>query len=304
MNYQQIIEEIYQKVKSKPDNGIIASYIPELQNVNPDSFGMNITTISGDCFGVGDFQQKFSIQSISKVLSFTYALKLIGYKLWERVGVEPSGDPFNSLVQLEFENGIPRNPLINSGAIVICDILMSELENPKEELLRFVRKLGNNQQINYNQKVVASEKAYGFKNVAHANLMKSFGNIKNDIDEVLDFYYHLCSLEMTCKEMSQVFLFLANGGILPYNNERIISLSRSKRINATIQLCGLYDEAGEFAFKVGLPGKSGVGGGIVAIHPNKYCISVWSPKLNKKGNSKKGFKALELFTTATESSIY
>jgi len=304
MNYQQIINEIYQKAKNKPDTGVVASYIPELGKVHPDNFGICLKTIEGECFGVGDFQKKFSIQSISKVLTFTLALKILGAELWKRVGMEPSGDPFNSLVQLEVENGTPRNPLINSGAIVVCDVLISHLKNPKQELLAFVRKLADNSQINYTKKVVDSEKSFGFKNTAHANLIKSFGNIENDIDQVLDLYYHACSLEMTCKEVSDVFLYLANGGVSPHTNETIISLGRSKRINATIQLCGLYDEAGEFAFKVGLPGKSGVGGGIVAIHPGKYCIAVWSPKLNNKGNSKKGFKVLELFTTATELSIY
>lgn len=304
MDYQKIINEIYTQVKGEENKGKVASYIPELKKVNSNNFGINLYTINSNSFNVGDSKEKFSIQSISKVLSLTLALKLIGEKLWKRVGVEPSGDPFNSLVQLEFERGIPRNPLINSGALVISDILISKLKKPKEEFLSFVQKLSNNNTINYNSKVVVSEKKLGFKNAAHVNLMKSFGNIKNNIEEVLDFYYHMCSLEMTCEELSKTFLVFANRGILPYKNERVISLSISKRINATIQLCGLYDEAGKFAFKVGLPGKSGVGGGIVAIHPGKYCITVWSPKLNKKGNSTRGVKVLELFTTNTEASIF
>lgn len=304
MDYQKIINEIYTQVQTEENKGKVASYIPELKKVNSSKFGINLSTLSSNTFSVGDSNEKFSIQSISKVFSLTLALKLIGEKLWKRVGVEPSGDPFNSLVQLEFERGIPRNPLINSGALVVSDILLSKLKKPKEDFLNFVQKLANNQNISYNSNVVASEKKLGFKNAAHVNLMKSFGNIKNNIDEVLDFYYHMCSLEMTCEELSKTFLIFANGGVLPYTKERVISLSISKRINATIQLCGLYDEAGKFAFKVGLPGKSGVGGGIVAIHPGKYCITVWSPKLNKKGNSSRGVKVLELFTTNTEASIF
>ncbi len=304
MDYQKIINEIYTQVQTEDNKGKVASYIPELKKVNSSKFGINLSTLSSNTFSVGDSNEKFSIQSISKVFSLTLALKLIGEKLWKRVGVEPSGDPFNSLVQLEFERGIPRNPLINSGALVVSDILLSKLKKPKEDFLNFVQKLANNQNISYNSNVVASEKKLGFKNAAHVNLMKSFGNIKNNIDEVLDFYYHMCSLEMTCEELSKTFLIFANGGMLPYTKERVISLSISKRINATIQLCGLYDEAGKFAFKVGLPGKSGVGGGIVAIHPGKYCITVWSPKLNKKGNSSRGVKVLELFTTNTEASIF
>lgn len=304
MDYQLILNELHELYSQEKDKGKVASYIPELKKVPPTKFGINLYTLSNKSYGVGDFNEKFSIQSISKVLALTYALQLVGDKLWKRVGVEPSGDPFNSLVQLEFEKGIPRNPLINAGALVVCDVLISNLKKPKENFLSFVQKLANNSNLSYNFKIVASEKKYGFKNTAHVNLMKSFGNIKNSVEVVLDLYYHICSIGMTCEELSQTFLLFANGGVLPNTNERIISKSFTKRINATTQLCGLYDEAGKFAFKVGLPGKSGVGGGIVAVHPGKYCITVWSPKLNKKGNSVKGLKVLELFTTKTEASIF
>ena len=304
MDYQTIIDDLHLKYQKETSKGKTASYIPELKKIDPDKFGINLFTLSNQSYGAGDFQEKFSIQSISKVFALTLALKEVGEKIWKRLGVEPSGDPFNSLVQLEFEKGIPRNPFINSGALVVCDILISKLKNPKTELLNFVRKLADTKDIYFNEKIVASEKKYGFTNAAHVNLMKAFGNIKNDIDVVLDFYYHMCAMEMTCEELSKSFLLFANDGVLPYNNEQIITLSISKRINATMQLCGLYDEAGQFAFKVGLPGKSGVGGGIVAIHPDLYCISTWSPRLNKKGNSYLGFKVLESFTTITQASIF
>ncbi|MEN8187115.1 MAG: glutaminase [Bacteroidota bacterium] len=304
MDYQKIINDLNIKYKNEANKGKVASYIPELKKVDSNKFGINLYSISDQSFGAGDFQEKFSIQSISKVFALTLALKHVGEKLWKRIGVEPSGDPFNSLVQLEFEKGIPRNPFINAGALVVCDILISKLKNPKTELLNFVRKLANTKDIHFNEKVVTSEKKHGYTNAAHVNLMKSFGNIKNDIEVVLDFYYHMCSIEMTCEELSRSFLIFANDGVLPYNNERIVSLSVSKRINATMQLCGLYDEAGQFAFKVGLPGKSGVGGGIVAVHPDLYCITTWSPKLNKKGNSYISMKVLEEFTTITQASIF
>ncbi len=304
MNYQKIIDDLHQQYNSENNKGKVASYIPELKKIDSNKFGINLFTLTNQSFGAGDYQEKFSIQSISKVFALTLALKEVGEKIWKRIGIEPSGDPFNSLVQLEFEKGIPRNPFINSGALVICDILISKLKSPKSDFLNFVRKLANTKDIYFNEKIVASEKKHGFTNAAHVNLMKSFGNIKNEINVVLDFYYHMCSMEVTCEELSKSFLLFANDGILPYNNERIISLSVSKRINATMQLCGLYDEAGQFAFKVGLPGKSGVGGGIVAVHPDLYCITTWSPKLNKKGNSYLGFKVLEAFTTITEASIF
>jgi glutaminase len=224
--------------------------------------------------------------------------------IWERMDVEPAGTPFNSLVQLEYDKGIPRNPFINAGAIVVCDILAGELASPKDNIRSFVRDLCGNRTIDYNPLVAHSEKKTGFRNYALVNLMKSFGNIHNDIDAVMDLYFHLCSLEMSCRELSDSFLFLANNGIVPYSGKQILSPSRTKRTNALMQTCGFYDEAGQFAFKVGLPGKSGVGGGIVAVLTGKYAISVWSPRLNSKGNSFKGMLFLEEFTTRTHLSIF
>lgn len=291
-------------MQSFKDSGNLANYIPELGNVSPQKFGVHLVTIENSNYNLGDSAEKFSIQSISKVLSLTLAFEIEEENLWKRVGVEPSGTPFNSLIQLEHDEGIPRNPFINAGAIVVADILVSHLQNPKKEFLEFVRKLSGNSIITYSDIIAESEKSTGYRNAALCNLMKSFGNIKNDIDVVLDFYFNLCSIEMTCDELAKTFLFLANYGNNPITGDKIISTSKSKRINAVMQLCGLYDEAGEFSFRVGLPGKSGVGGGIVAVHPGKYSIAIWSPRLNKKGNSSKGMKFLEEFTTATESSIF
>ena len=304
MNYQQIIEDIYHETKSAENLGAVASYIPELDSVDPDKFGIHLTTIENENFCIGDSNEKFSIQSIAKVLSLTLAYKMGGAKLWERVGVEPSGTSFNSLIQLEHDLGIPRNPLINSGAIVICDMLTSQLDDPKKELIEFIRNIYGNPNIDYCETIVESEKSMGFRNAALINFIKSFGNIQNDIDSVLDFYYNLCSIKMTCKELTQTFLFLANNGKDISVRNEILNPSQTKRINAIMQTCGFYDEAGEFSYKVGLPGKSGVGGGIIAVHPNRYAIAVWSPKLNKKGNSYRGVKFLEQFTTKTELSIF
>ena len=304
MNYNKVLQEISQEVLALPDNGSLATYIPELANISPDKFGAYLQPLNKKGCGIGDFDEKFSIQSIAKVLLLVLAYRKVKTALWERMNYEPSGDPFNSLVQLEFEKGIPRNPLINAGALVVCDILIDVLPNPKADFLAFVRKLAVSDAIHYNKKIVKSEAKTGYTNVAIANLIKSYGNIKNNIDEVLDFYYHICAIEMTCKELSKTFLLFANGGVIPATGERVLTLGKTKRANAIMQTCGFYDEAGEFAFKVGLPGKSGVGGGIVAIHPGKYSVAVWSPKLNKKGNSFKGMKLLELLTTETDSSIF
>ncbi len=304
MQYQSILSEIGAQIDRLPNRGRVATYIPELAKVDPHKFGVHITTIKDVHAGYGDSTEKFSIQSIAKVLALVLAYRMKEESLWERVGVEPSGTPFNSLVQLEHDKGIPRNPLINAGAIVVCDVLISLLENPKEDFLAFLREVSDNPETTYSSRIANSEKATGFQNAALVNLMKALGNIENEIDTVLDFYFHLCSVEMTCRELSRTFLFLANEGIDPCTNLKIISSSQSKRINAIMQLCGFYDEAGEFSFNVGLPGKSGVGGGIVAVLPGEYSIAVWSPPLNEKGNSYKGMKFLELFTTETAHSIF
>lgn len=303
-NYTNLFQEINTQLADFQDTGKVATYIPELGNVNPDKFGVHLTTLEKQHFSFGDASEKFSIQSIAKVLSLILAYNLKGENLWERVGVEPSGTPFNSLVQLEYDKGIPRNPLLNAGALVVCDVLTSHFKYPKADFLDFVRSITSNQAIDYNIRIAESEIATSFRNASLLNLMKDFNNIENDIERVLEFYCYLCSLTMTCNELACTFLFLANDGINPYTGESILSVSSSKRINAIMQLCGFYDEAGEFSFKVGLPGKSGVGGGIVAVLPEQYSIAVWSPRLNKKGNSARGMKFLELFTTKTGYSIF
>lgn len=304
MHYEKIFEEIFHELQLTEDKGQVAEYIPELASVDSNQFGVHLTTVEGAGFSFGDAQTQFSIQSIAKVLSFVMAYGRLKSEIWERTNLEPAGTPFNSLLQLEIDMGIPRNPFINAGAIVICDILVSQLADPKEEVLAFVRRLSGNSSIHYNPRVARSEKDSGSRNYAMIYLMKSFGNIDNEIETVMDLYFHLCSLEMSCEELATTFLFLANNGVVPWSDERILSPSRTKRTNALMQTCGFYDEAGQFTFKVGLPGKSGVGGGIVAVHPGKYTIAVWSPPLNSKGNSYRGMLFLEQFTTVTRLSIF
>ena len=306
MAYPLILQEIQKEVAALSGIGTVASYIPELATIHPSKFGIHLATIEGANYGVGDSEEKFSIQSISKVFSLTLAFSFLGEKIWERVGVEPSGNPFNSLVQLEYDKGKPRNPFINAGALVIADMLLSYVDNPKQYFLDFIRKSANCNEIGFNTKVALSEKSVGFRNAALANLLKSFGNIKNDVETVLDFYFYQCAVEMTCNELANSFLFYANEGKSSTKNKTDLSLTQSqiKRLNALMQTCGMYDESGEFTYKVGLPGKSGVGGGIVAIYPKKYCVATWSPRLNNKGNSVQGMKALELLTTKTGMSIF
>lgn len=304
MDYQQILENIYQSILPYAKEGKQADYIPELAKVNPDQFGMCLHTIYGEIYSIEQADTRFSIQSISKVFSLAMCLSLLGNKLWERVGKEPSGTAFNSLIQLEVEKGIPRNPFINAGAIVMSDILLSHLERPEEQFLDFVRTLAGDNTIDYNRDVAASERETGYLNAAIANLLKYHGTIENDIEQVLRFYFLMCSVEMSCRELSRAFLAFANHR-RKFNYAGVtLTASKVKRMNAIMQICGFYDEAGEFSYLVGLPGKSGVGGGIVAIYPLQYSVAVWSPRLNSKGNSVMGIKALELFTTETEESIF
>ncbi len=303
MEYQNILEEIHATLKNVPEKGTVASYIPELEKVNINRFGLYLLMLNKEEHGTGDFDIPFSIQSISKVLSLAKALHFTGADLWKRVDVEPSGNPFNFLALLELEKGIPRNPFINAGAIVVSDILLSYFSDPKKDFLNYVRELAEDDSINYNEAVARSEKATGFRNAAAANLLKSFGNIYNKVEDVLDFYFYQCSLSMTCRQLARTFYMFANSG-KNASGKVFLTPSQAKRINAVMLTCGFYDEAGEFAFEVGLPGKSGVGGGIVAVHPEKYCISTWSPGLNEKGNSLLGMQALEMFTTRTGLSIF
>lgn len=307
MDYQSILEEISQEIQPLLKNGQVADYIPALANVNPKQFAMSLTMFDGTQYNVGQTDTLFSIQSISKVFTFTLALKFYSSDLYKRIGREPSGNPFNSLVQLEYEKGKPRNPFINAGAINITDALVSYYKNDEvayKEVLDFVRSISNDNSINSNKIVAASEMEHGFRNIALANLMKSFNNLDNNVNDVVNVYFKHCSLEMSTKMLSRAMLFLANHGQDPITNKTYINASQAKRINAVMLTCGHYDASGDFAFNVGLPGKSGVGGGIVAIVPKKMGISVWSPGLNKQGNSLVGTKALELFTTKTGLSIF
>lgn len=303
VNFQPILDQIHMNIQQCLNKGKVADYIPELSKIDSNKFGISILDSNAQQFSTGDAQERFSIQSISKVLLLSLAYSLVGEKLWERVDVEPSGDPFNHLSLLEMENGIPRNPLINAGAIVVCDVLLSHLKNPKEDFLKYIQKIANDSTIDYDLKVAGSEKRSGFRNYAAANLIKSFGNLEHDVEAVLDFYFHSCSIAMSCEQLVKVFYIFMNRGKCMANNE-YLELSQVKRINAIMLTCGFYDEAGEFAFEVGLPGKSGVGGGIVALLPNKFCAATWSPGLNEKGNSKLGMLALEQLTTKTGLSIF
>lgn len=303
MDYQRILKDIYTEIEPYSGKGTQADYIPALAKVDPNQFGISLKTVSGESFSYMKADTRFSLQSISKVFAVAIALSLKGESLWKHVGKEPSGTAFNSLIQLEVEKGKPRNPFINAGAIVVADMLMTELEDPDTEFLDFIRKLSGSETVGYNMEVADSEREKGYLNAAIANLLKYHGTITNDIEEVLMFYFRMCSVEMSCSELAQAFLAFTNHAPFDFGGYKLTS-SQVKRLNAVMQTCGFYDEAGEFSYLVGLPGKSGVGGGIVAVYPMRYSVAVWSPRLNSKGNSVMGMKALELLTTYTQESIF
>lgn len=303
-DYKTVIERIYDDVLPYRGQGKVADYIPALAHVDPGQFGIAVETLEGHSILKGDALTPFTVQSISKVFTLTMVIRHLGKELWRSVGREPSGNPFNSLVQLETEHGIPRNPFINAGALVVTDRLMDLYSDPREALISLVRSLSGNPEVDYDLEVARSERRHADRNMALAYFMKSFGNIHNDVDELIDLYCLQCSISMTCADLARSFLFLANRGINPADGQRILSESRTKRLGAVMATCGFYDESGDFAYRVGLPGKSGVGGGIVAYLPEKLSIAVWGPELNTYGNSLMGIEALERFTTDISKSIF
>jgi glutaminase len=304
MNYGTVIEKIYNSVNTGKQCGKVADYIPALAEVDPGNFAISVETLNGESYGIGDKDVKFSIQSISKVFTLAMLAGKVGQQLWRYVGREPSGTPFNSLVQLEREEGIPRNPFVNAGALVITDRLMDHFGDTKEDILNYIRVLCDNPNINYNECVAMSEWENADRNMALAYFMKSFKNIKHDVSRLIDIYCHQCSIEMSATDLAKSFLFLANHGVNPYNNKRLLTTSQSKRLGALMLTCGLYDESGDYAFRTGMPGKSGVGGGIAAYIPGNLTIAVWSPALNNHGNSIRGIEVLERFTTDIGNSIF
>jgi glutaminase len=301
-----IVSEIADEMRQRPDRGEVATYIPELARADPKAFGIAVIDAEGHMAAAGDSDTPFSIQSISKVFTLTLALGKAGDRLWQRVGLEPSGSPFNSIVQLEFERGKPRNPFINAGAIVVTDTILSG-HQPREalgEILRFMQFLADDPSITIDEAVAASEQRTGFRNYALANYMKSYGVIENPVDFTLGVYFHHCAIAMSCRQLAMAARFLAHSGRNPATGFSVVHPERARRINAIMLMCGHYDGSGEFAYRVGLPGKSGVGGGILAVAPGKASIAVWSPGLDASGNSRLGRIALEALTKRLGWSIF
>jgi glutaminase len=303
MDTSSVLAAVAREVDPHLGSGQVAQYIPALARVPASHFGMAVHSVDGAAAGIGDAALPFSIQSISKVFSLTLALQAKGPAVWDFVGREPSGNPFNSLIQLEREEGRPRNPFINAGAIRIADLLCSVYADPKRALQDLGQRVCG-EAFRFDAEVADSERATGFRNRALANFMKSFGKLDNDVDQVLDLYFHQCAIALSCSQLAQAMGYLANAGVAPTTAQAILTPRQARRVNALMLTCGTYDAAGEFAFRIGLPCKSGVGGGIVAIVPGRMALCVWSPGLDETGNSAAGRRALESFVAHTGHSVF
>jgi glutaminase len=292
---EQWLRTIEAEIAPMFGRGKVADYIPALARVNARQFGMAIALVNGAQYTAGDAHTLFSSQSISKLFTFVLALKIEGDAIWQRIGREPSGNAFNSMVQLESERGIPRNPFINAGALVVTDILTSRYAHLDLALLSFLQRLTGSANLNWSPEVAKSELETAHRNIAMAYFMKSFGNLANTPQAVLDNYCKQCATEMSCAQLAQAAMFLANDGLDVGSGDQVLSPEATRRVNALLLTCGAYDAAGDYAYRIGLPLKTGVGGGIVAVVPNVGTIAVWSPELDAKGNSLIGGYALERF---------
>lgn len=303
MDLQALLDDLASEAAPFAAQGKVADYIPALAAVDPAQFGIALATVDGQLLGSGHWRSPFSIQSVSKAFSLALVLARDGEALWRRVGLEPSGNPFNSLVQLEYEKGIPRNPFINAGALILVDRLLAQTGDSLGTLRDFLRAESGNPAVDLDAEVATSEAAHGHRNAALAHFMASCDNLENPVEAVLDHYFRQCALRMSCADLALAGRFLANHG-LRADGSRLLSRSEAKRINAIMLTCGTYDAAGDFAYRVGLPGKSGVGGGILAVLPGRGVLCVWSPALDVHGNSVAGVEALDRFTTRTGWSVF
>lgn len=303
-DYQAVLDRVIDHIKPLLYQGTVAGYIPALAEQSLGQFSIAIQTNDGQSFSAGDIDARFTVQSVSKVMTLTLALQRYGDELWQRVGKEPSGTAFNSLTQLEFENGLPRNPFINAGAIVTCDALYSRLGAPIHTMLEHYRAQSGNDKVKINKRVAQSEFEHRYRNAAMAYLMKSFGNFNNDVEEVLWSYFNYCAIELDCVELAKTFSYLSNQGYCQHSKQQLLTAKQTKQLNSLLFTSGLYDAAGDFAYRVGMPGKSGVAGGIIAVLPNQFTVAVWSPGLDKVGNSVAGIAALEFLSEELGTAIF
>lgn len=304
---EKILKQALEHGKEYTHLGVVADYIPELRKALPDDLGFYIKTIEGEGFGIGQYKKKFTIQSISKILVLTLALMDNGFdKVFDKVGVEATGDPFNSIVKLELKDiSKPLNPMINAGAIATTSLILGkDAKEQVERILDFTRLVSNNPDIQINEEVYRSEMKTGDRNRSLAYFMKSTGIIEEDIEDLIEVYFKQCSIEMDCQDLAKVGALYGNNGLCPLTGRQLISKEICRTVMAIMTTCGLYDASGEFAVKVGIPAKSGVGGGILAAVPNKMGIGVYGPALDAKGNSTGGVEILNYLSRKLDLSIF
>lgn len=292
VNLENVIRDAYNYALSFENDGKVASYIPELSKADRNALGVCIVANNKKIYKYGDCETRFTIQSISKVVSLILALQTEGKeKVFSKVGVEPTGDAFNSLVRLETHTHIPLNPMINAGAIAVAGVLDGRF--PFSDFLALLRRICGREDIFLNERVYLSEKASGMKNRAMAYMMANEGVIEKDVEQVLDVYFKMCSVDVTAADLAMLGSVLANDGVNIFTGERIIESEHALIAKTLMVTCGMYDGSGEFAIKVGVPAKSGVGGGIMCCVENNFGIAVYGPSLDAKGNSVWGLRILE-----------
>jgi glutaminase len=304
-----VLREVADLARPRASDGEVADYIEPLASVDPGRFAIAVADLDGTEHVIGDVDDPLPIQSISKVFALVLAMQKadaangVAKELWQRVGVEPSGDPFNSLVQLEHERGIPRNPMINAGALVVHDVLLDHCEDPRGDLVALLGELAG-EPVGVDEEVLRAEGGTGTRNHAIGNLMASFGNLTHEVEVVLADYIHACAVAMTTRQLARATRFIANDGVEPASGRQILSGLLARRVGALMLTCGTYDAAGEFAFDVGLPCKSGVAGAIIAAVPGQMGVCVWSPPLDDQGNSVAGHLALHELAERLELSVF
>lgn len=303
---QAIVDAVLHDVETYRGHGKIPAYIPALEQVDPNKLAIAVVLRDGSCYGAGDADEPFSIQSISKVFMLSLALQSVDATLWNRVGREPSGSPFNSIIQLEADKGKPRNPLINAGAMVVTDTVIGDgtPDEAVEDLLHYLREQAGDDSIAVDDSVAISESMAGALNRSLAYFVSAFDNLDNEVEDVLSAYFRQCAIAMSCRQLATAALHLAFDGADPRTGEPVIGPSRCRRILSLMLTCGHYDNSGDFAFRIGLPGKSGIGGGILTVAPGIGAIAVWSPGLNQAGTSLAGAIALEKLVEKTGWSVF
>ncbi|HLL59487.1 MAG TPA: glutaminase, partial [Allosphingosinicella sp.] len=301
IDYEALVQAVFSDAESYRGHGDLAKHIPALAHVDPNKLGIAIALGDGSTYAAGDADEAFSIQSIATIFTLSLTLGQTGAALWNYVGREPAGSPFNALVQLESDRGKPRNPLTNAGAIVVCDQLIGR-DPPREaidEILQFLSERSGGDNITTDETVAMSESRAGSLNRSLANFIAAFGNLQNSVEDVLNVYFHQSAITMSCRQLAKAALYLAFDGIDPVTKAEVCNPSRSRRINALMLTSGHYDNSGDFAFRIGLPGKSGSGGGILASIPGIGAVCVWSPGLNAARTSLAGAVALEKLVERT-----